>query len=121
MANTDNLKPFQPGQSGNPAGMKPGTRHYATLLRKALEEGVEVEINKKKITVNDAYVMKQVAKGVAKGSARMIELVFDRIDGKATQAIEHSGSIGNGDLSSYSEEELLARLAELESDGSTAN
>src|SRR4051812_32748625 len=30
---------FQPGQSGNPAGKKPGTLNHATRLRLALEEG----------------------------------------------------------------------------------
>src|SRR5258708_12739505 len=30
---------FLPGQSGNPAGKKPGTRNHATLLREALNEG----------------------------------------------------------------------------------
>src|SRR5260221_13507150 len=30
---------FLPGQSGNPAGKKPGTRTHATLLREALNEG----------------------------------------------------------------------------------
>jgi hypothetical protein len=30
---------FVPGQSGNPAGKKPGTRNRATMLREALNEG----------------------------------------------------------------------------------
>ncbi len=30
---------FQPGQSGNPAGKKPGTRNRATLLREELRDG----------------------------------------------------------------------------------
>lgn len=32
----DNLKPWQKGQSGNPAGMKPGTKHRSTILRNYL-------------------------------------------------------------------------------------
>jgi hypothetical protein len=30
---------FLPGQSGNPAGKKPGTRNRATTLREALKDG----------------------------------------------------------------------------------
>jgi hypothetical protein len=29
----ENLKPFKPGQSGNPAGTKPGTKHLKTLIQ----------------------------------------------------------------------------------------
>ena len=32
-------KPFQPGQSGNPAGRRPGTRNRATLAAQTLLEG----------------------------------------------------------------------------------
>src|SRR6185312_4159006 len=32
---------FVPGQSGNPAGKKPGTRNRATVLREALADGEE--------------------------------------------------------------------------------
>ncbi len=32
---------FQPGQSGNPAGKKPGTRNHATVLRELLDEGAD--------------------------------------------------------------------------------
>jgi len=33
---------FIPGQSGNPAGKKPGTRNRATVLREALDEGEDI-------------------------------------------------------------------------------
>src|SRR5450432_1320983 len=33
---------FIPGQSGNPAGKKPGTRNRATVLRAALAEGEDI-------------------------------------------------------------------------------
>jgi hypothetical protein len=40
-------KPFQPGQSGNPNGKRPGTRHKATILAQALVDGqVEALVNK---------------------------------------------------------------------------
>jgi hypothetical protein len=39
-----NAMPFKPDQSGNPAGKKPGTRHWATLLAQALIYGHAAEI-----------------------------------------------------------------------------
>jgi hypothetical protein len=38
-----NLKPFQPGQSGNPAGAKPGSRHISYWIQKGLESEMEFE------------------------------------------------------------------------------
>jgi hypothetical protein len=35
---------FQPGQSGNPAGKKSGTRNRATLLREAMNDGEDGEV-----------------------------------------------------------------------------
>src|SRR5258708_16059704 len=35
---------FMAGQSGNPAGKKPGTRNRATLLREALADGEEIRV-----------------------------------------------------------------------------
>ena len=37
----ENLKPYQPGQSGNPAGRPPGARNRATLLRELLAQPVK--------------------------------------------------------------------------------
>jgi hypothetical protein len=34
---------FKPGQSGNPAGLKPGTRHISYWIQKGLETEMEVE------------------------------------------------------------------------------
>lgn len=38
MANLQNLKSWQPGQSGNPAGKPKGTKHLSTWIRQALED-----------------------------------------------------------------------------------
>ena len=35
----DGLGRWMPGQSGNPAGKRPGTKHRAALLRETLSEG----------------------------------------------------------------------------------
>jgi hypothetical protein len=33
-----NLKPWQPGQSGNPAGRKPGSKNISTIVRELLDQ-----------------------------------------------------------------------------------
>jgi hypothetical protein len=33
-----NLKPWQPGQSGNPAGRKPGSKNISTMVAELLDE-----------------------------------------------------------------------------------
>ena len=38
MANMQNLKPWQPGQSGNPAGKPKGTKHLSTHIRELMED-----------------------------------------------------------------------------------
>jgi len=37
----ENLKPFKPGQSGNPKGKKPGTRSLSTIIREFLEQELD--------------------------------------------------------------------------------
>lgn len=36
--NYPNLKPWQPGQSGNPAGRKPGSKNISTIIQKLLDQ-----------------------------------------------------------------------------------
>ena len=38
MANTQNLRPWQPGQSGNPAGKPKGTKHNSTWIQEMMED-----------------------------------------------------------------------------------
>lgn len=38
MANDQNLKPWQPGQSGNPAGKPKGAKHVSTRIREMLND-----------------------------------------------------------------------------------
>lgn len=74
-----NLKPFEPGQSGNPAGTKPGTIHLATILKRKLAEnngeGAEELID----------AMLENAK---KGLSTPLNIDFDRVDGPVVQKHE---------------------------------
>ncbi len=38
MSNSDNLMPWKPGQSGNPAGKPKGTKHLSSWIRELLED-----------------------------------------------------------------------------------
>lgn len=38
MANESNLRPWKPGQSGNPAGKPKGTKHLSTWMQEMLED-----------------------------------------------------------------------------------
>lgn len=39
-----NLKPWQPGQSGNPAGRKPGSKNMSTIVRELLDQEANADI-----------------------------------------------------------------------------
>lgn len=39
-----NLKPWQPGQSGNPAGRKIGSKNVSTIVRELLEQDADTNI-----------------------------------------------------------------------------
>ena len=58
---------FKPGQSGNPAGKRPGTRHHATMFAEQLLDG-EVE----------AIVRKAIEKA-KRGDASALRLCLDRL------------------------------------------
>lgn len=36
--NQEHLKPWQPGESGNPAGKKPGTKHLSTWIQEMMND-----------------------------------------------------------------------------------
>src|SRR5260221_9493343 len=50
---------FIPGQSGNPAGKRPGTRNRATVLREALRDGEEAATAR--VVIDKALSGNQVA------------------------------------------------------------
>ncbi len=78
--------PFLPGKSGNPngsAGTKPLTN--ALISRLNWSEGEK----EKPRTVAQAIVEKLISNAL-QGDQRSIEMIFDRVEGKATQVIEQT-------------------------------
>ena len=60
-------RPFQPGQSGNPAGKRKGTRHRATVLAEKL------------MTDDSEAVVRAVVKAAKGGDMTAARLILDRI------------------------------------------
>ncbi len=54
MANEQNLIPFKPGQSGNPAGVPKGTKHLTTIIRELASKPIEWE----KLNLKNADALK---------------------------------------------------------------
>lgn len=87
---------FKPGQSGNPAGKKKGTKNLSTILRELVECEMDVidpftkKTEKKK--VSEILMLKLVKKGMNDEDLASIKEIFDRLEGKAAQRIDFGGS-----------------------------
>ena len=87
---------WKPGQSGNPSG-RPSrrrmTERYEDLLEQALPEDLRAGLKLKKgATYGDAIVLGQ-ARAAIKGKTDAAREIADRVEGKAHQPVEMSGSI----------------------------
>ena len=76
MPNTENLKPFKPGQSGNPGGYSKGRRQIDDLLDLIDEKGATRAISA-------AWLKKILA-----GDPRHLKEFLDRRDGRPAEKIE---------------------------------
>jgi len=135
MSKLDNLKPFKPGQSGNPKGRPPGTVGLTSVLREALNNETNFQIytgeliNKKNEptgTMVRIRVQLPTAKAIAskvlkmatRGNMKAIEFVFDRLEGKQSQPIEVERKFEvytpPEDLIKMSNKQLIVQLEQLE-------
>ena len=81
---------FKPGQTGNPKGRPKGTKNLSSLLKDMLNEKVDVLIDGKKVQkeFQETIIRKLILKAAA-GDIKAIAEIFDRVEGKAKQAISH--------------------------------
>jgi hypothetical protein len=79
VAKTDNLKPFKPGQCGNPKGRPKKLPEIDKLLAEVL--GEDEEHNEAKA------ILKALVARAKKGDTRAAEILLDRAYGKAKQHI----------------------------------
>jgi hypothetical protein len=80
-----NLKPFQPGQSGNPSG-----RPKKKPVTEALERLLNSEENAEEI----AKALLDVVKARGKGTVSAAKEITDRVEGRVSDKVEHSGADG---------------------------
>ncbi len=91
--NGGTLTPWQKGQSGNPDGMKKGTVHFTTIMRRLLEEEMVVTINGKPFVMTRAQAIMLEKIRLATSSEhdavrlRAIMDIEDRIDGRPIPVI----------------------------------
>lgn len=129
MSRIDNLKPFRPGQSGNPKGRPKGTVGLTNILREALNNskysvvegellndeneptGTMVKIRAKYPTVKN--IVSTVLNLAKNGNMRAIEFIFDRIEGKPSQNINTNLNTRVPDKVEFTEEEKKKEIKRL--------
>lgn len=121
----ENLKPWKPGQSGNPSGRpredKPYTEAHKIVARMKLKDLLEIVGGKPKTKRdwNDTVAMASAKAAALKASAgdiRALTAVSDRTDDKPLQGIRLEGPDGGAvefDVTTQGLEEINARIAEL--------
>lgn len=92
MANSENLRePWKPGESGNPQGKQRGTKNFTTLVREALKKIAEYKDedgNPMKDTYENLLIRRVLNKAIQKGDVRMIEILWNYLDGKPRGSID---------------------------------
>lgn len=89
----ENLTPWKPGQSGNPAGKKKGCKNVATRAKELLEAVSKGEGYADPI----ARAVIEILEGDGKPNDRLkaAEFLRDAIDGKVAQQIDNISSDGS--------------------------
>jgi hypothetical protein len=102
-ANPQNLKPFQPGQSGNPGG-----RPKSAAMSQALRAALELPPGEKCQPQTEAEaIAESLIRQAKRGSVKAAVLICDRTEGRPRQQIEISNSFDR-----ESDDEILAKLLE---------
>lgn len=95
-----NLKPFKPGQSGNPGGRAKGAKSPTKALRRLLALSYDELLAYKpqhmaEETAKRWLMLAMEGDGKAGASNNVIREIFNRVDGKIPDRIEASGD-GSG-------------------------
>lgn len=82
--NVENLKPFKPGQSGNPGGRP----------KKKLIDEVLAELLGAKNSADAKRIAKALIRNAASGDSKAAKLIAERTQGKPLQKVEVTGNDG---------------------------
>jgi len=105
----ENLRPWKPGQSGNPKGGPKRSEQMAAILLDFLETIPPEDMKKRpwKQLVAEALV-----KASVKGNVAAIKEIFDRTDGKVPLPLHHGGSKGGSLLGDNLGWERIKKIGE---------
>ena len=93
--NPQNLKPAKKGEIRNPNGRPKGSKDMSTIMREMLDTLVDVKDKNGAKLGKKSYKMLIIAKLMKKatdGDLRAVEILLDRMEGKASQPVEHSSN-----------------------------
>lgn len=77
---------FAPGVSGNPAGKPPGAKHLSTKLFEALMKKHPNDPQGR--TYAELLTERVLNDAISKGNTNMVNLIYDRVEGKPDQGIK---------------------------------
>lgn len=88
MVQRDEKGRIRPGSVLNPNGKPKGTKHLSTLLAESL-----LAVSSEESATDQEVIINKVIEMAKKGDMRAIALVWDRIEGRATQFINQTSEI----------------------------
>jgi len=88
------LKSWKPGQSGNPAGKKKGTKHRSTIAREVLNlviQGINpIDQLDGKMTIEEFMALAQAKKAIDEKDTAAYRALMDSAYGTPAQSIDHT-------------------------------
>lgn len=109
MGRMENLKPWKPGQSGNPKGCPPKAVRLSAILEAHLNDIADKDAKKR--PWKELFV-EAVVKMAIKGNGTVIREIFDRIDGKIPLPLRHGGDKSEPLLGRYMTREHVRRIGQ---------
>jgi len=97
-----NLKPWGPGQSGNPAGRPTKPKCIPEILRRIGEEESQVDPSMTKLEA----LLRRVYEFAARGEAWAVEFIADRTEGRPVQGFNVSTNDGQPLVAIVSESQV---------------